>query len=86
MKLYDFETVVAEFVWSVEELFDRDWDYTKCIFPSVADDGTFLEPQLEDEAEDWGNRALFLERFRKLKRAMKGLGIEPISPFGDRGD
>ena len=70
MKLDEFETAAAEFVWSVEELFDRDWQYTKLMFPSTADDATFLEPNLNDEGEDWGNRAFFLERFRKLRNSM----------------
>ena len=81
MKLDEFETAVAEFVWSVEELFDRDWQHTESMFSSIEDGGTFLEPNLDDEAEDWGNRAFFLERFRKLRRSMQKLGIEPISPF-----
>ena len=80
MKLDEFEMAVAEFVWTVEELFDRDWDYTNLMFPSINDGATFLEPDLDDEAEDWGNRAFFLERFRKLRRKMRELGIEPRSP------
>ena len=32
MKLDEFATAVAEFVWSVEELFDRDFQYTKSMF------------------------------------------------------
>jgi hypothetical protein len=80
MNTDDFETAVAEFVWAVEEVFHRDWAYTESMFQEVGD-GTFLEPHVEDEAEDWGNRAFFLERFRILRSIMKKLGIQPISPF-----
>ncbi|MEK6233608.1 MAG: hypothetical protein N2C14_02765 [Planctomycetales bacterium] len=80
MKRDELETAVAEFAWSVEELFDRDWQYTEHMFPAIGDGGTFLDPNLDDEAEDWGNRAIFLERFRKLRRVMQELEIEPI-PF-----
>jgi hypothetical protein len=77
----DFEKAVAEFIWSVAELFDQDWQYTKDMFPFIEQGGTFLEPHLDDEAENWGNRAFFLERFRKLRRLMRERGIEPLSPF-----
>ena len=80
MKLDDFETAVAEFVWAVEEVFGRDWAYTESMFREVGD-GTFLEPQIEDEAEDWGNRSFFLERYRKLRRIMQKIGIQPIPPL-----
>jgi hypothetical protein len=76
----EFENAVAEFVWAVEELFQRDWQYTEEMFPFIEEGGTFLEPNLEDESENWGHRGIFLERFRKLRRVMQQRGIEPI-PF-----
>lgn len=30
-------------------------------------DGTFLNPNIEDETENWGNRAKLLHKFRELK-------------------
>jgi hypothetical protein len=79
----EFEQAVAEFVWSVEEVFDRDWEYTESMFRHVGDGGTFLEPNLEDEGEDWGHRAIFLEQFRKLRRLMRQRGMEPSAPRRD---
>ncbi|MEI9896762.1 MAG: hypothetical protein WDN28_23600 [Chthoniobacter sp.] len=33
----------------------------------IASDGTFLEPRVDDETEDWGRRGALLERYRRLK-------------------
>jgi hypothetical protein len=33
----------------------------------IAPDGTFLEPRVEDEIEDWGARGMLLRRYRRLK-------------------
>ena len=36
----------------------------------IADDGTFINPKVEDEMEDWGNRARLLTAYRALKKEM----------------
>lgn len=33
----------------------------------ISPDGTFLHPKVEDETEDWGNRAKLLEAYKELK-------------------
>ena len=43
--------------------------------PIIARDGTFLEPGIDDEIENWGHRGLLLERYRRLKRL-----VEPYRP------
>jgi hypothetical protein len=35
--------------------------------PTIAEDGTFIHPKVEDEVEDWGNRARLLHTYRSLK-------------------
>ena len=35
----------------------------------IRPDGTFLEPKVADELEDWGNRGALLKAYRKLKQA-----------------
>lgn len=37
--------------------------------PVVAEDGTFVHPNVEDEVEDWGNRGRLLAAYRELKKA-----------------
>jgi hypothetical protein len=39
--------------------------------PMISLGGTFLEPQIEDEVENWGNRAALLDSYRKLKRLFR---------------
>ena len=38
----------------------------------IADDGTFVNPKVEDEMEDWGNRARLLTAYRALKKETEG--------------
>jgi hypothetical protein len=80
---------VREFLDAFEQVFDRDWPYTKQILgiwdetedqkraaaesgletiPIIADDGTFIHPKVEDEVEDWGNRARLLAAYRALTK------------------
>ncbi len=40
--------------------------------PMIAEDGTFLRPNVPDEVEDWGNRGRLLEAYRALKKQIPG--------------
>ena len=91
MKNSDFDKILREFLESFEEVFDRDWDYTKEMLGIsdedeteeqkealqkvgletiyvISPDGTFINPKVDDEIEDWGNRGKLLETYRKLKK------------------
>ena len=35
----------------------------------IEPDGTFLEPKVDDEIEDWGSRGALLAAYRNLKKA-----------------
>jgi hypothetical protein len=41
--------------------------------PIIAEGGTFLDPRVDDEIEDWGNRGALLRDYRRLKRLLSGL-------------
>jgi hypothetical protein len=41
------------------------------MIPIISPGGTFLEPKIEDEVENWGNRAALLEAYRKLKKLLR---------------
>lgn len=83
---------VQEFLDAFEDVFDRDWAYTKEMLgmraetpaqkavaaklglktvPIIAEDGTFIDPKVEDEVEDWGNRARLLAAYRALRYGMR---------------
>lgn len=80
--------ITKEFIKTFEEVFDKDWNYTKEMLgiyeeteeqkknaeemgletiDIISKDGTFLNPKIENETENWGNRAKLLELYRKLK-------------------
>jgi hypothetical protein len=80
---------LAEFMWAFEQVFHHDWRYARVMLhPAnvgrmISDDGTFLEPHVDDEVDDWGYRAMLLERYRKLKALMQMRGIDSLPGSGD---
>lgn len=82
-----FREAVAEFVGAFEEVFGRDWEYSREMFSSanvdffVAPGCTFLNPGVEDEVDDWGARAKLLDQYRKLVQIMKEAGIQAKKPW-----
>lgn len=75
---------LAEFLWAFEEVFDRDWVYSQAMMNDFninamigEDRATFLNPTVGDIEDDWGNRALLLDRYERLKQIMDELGIQP---------
>jgi len=42
---------------------------------AVSPDGTFIDPQVDDVAEDWGNRAQLLEAYNILKKLLADRGL-----------
>lgn len=82
---------MKEFLLAFEEVFDKDWQYTKEMLgihdetpeqkqaaaelgletiDIIAEEGAFLNPLVEDEIENWGNRGNLLAVYRKLKKAI----------------
>jgi hypothetical protein len=80
-----------EFLEAFEQVFDKDWPYTKMmlgihketeqqkkaaaefgmeIIPIIAESGTFIHPDVDDEAEDWGHRGQLLNAYRELKKSL----------------
>ncbi len=83
--------LTKEFIEAFEEVFDKDWAYTKEmlgirnqtaqqkahdkamgleVIDIVADDGTFINPRVADETEDWGHRGNLLRLYRELKKVL----------------
>jgi len=71
-----FERLVSEFVFGTEAILDFDWIQTKiCLADDnmkyfISSDGTFLNPNVDDEGNNWGNRPAFLKAYRRLKSYM----------------
>ncbi len=83
---------VEQFLSLFEEVFDKDWKYSKEMMgiygkteeqkrnaqeiglesiDIIFNDGTFINPKVEDETEDWGYRGALLEKYRELKELLK---------------
>jgi hypothetical protein len=75
----ELQRAISEFVGAFEVVFRYDWKYSS---EMIGDAGaSFLEPEVEDENEDWGSRGALLERYRTLVATMKESGMEPRFPF-----
>jgi predicted house-cleaning noncanonical NTP pyrophosphatase (MazG superfamily) len=78
-KIYNsdlFEKLVANFVGGTQAIFEWDWEHTKSCLDGeslqyfIASNGDFLNPNVDDEGNNWANRVAFLESYRKLKSFM----------------
>ncbi len=82
----ELQQALTRFVEAFEEVFERDWEYARAMLAPanldsfIAPGGTFLNPGVEDEVEDWGARAELLTRYRELRRVMHRYGIRPTEP------
>lgn len=73
---------LADFLVNVRLVLHDDWEYTEAHIqgnassraPSIHPDGTFLEPNITDESNNWGNRGAFLGSYRRL---VEQLGFLP---------
>lgn len=81
----ELKEAVKKFVDAFEQVFDKDWSYTKenlgiwdrpveldneDSIPFISDNGTFLNPKVDDETENWGYRASLLNEYRRLKKLL----------------
>ena len=81
----DLESSLERFVYAFEAVFDNDWEFTKT---ALGGDGihhlvpgkSFLEPGVEDEGNNWGNRGALLRAYRELLAAMAQRGIKIERP------
>jgi hypothetical protein len=107
---HELEKELAVFFQSFEEVFHRDWSYTKAmlgihapteedrkklmsifdesdlesaIFGSIAPNGTFLNPGLDDPGEDWAHRGRLLDSYHRLLPILKKHGIVPTTSSKD---
>lgn len=84
-----FEKLVANFVGGTEAIFEWDWEHTKSCLDGeaiqyfIAPNGDFLNPNVEDEGNNWANRVGFLESYRKLRLFMDDYELRKKHPFFD---
>ncbi len=77
-EIEEFESVTSSFVSYFELVFHNDWEMTKTSCDDellIKNDGSFIEPKVEDEENNWANRARLLESYRALVSYMEKNGI-----------
>jgi hypothetical protein len=66
-----FEKAVADFVSSFELVFDNGWEFTQSVLQEpeqyISDGCTFIQPNVQDESNNWANRGHLLNWYRRLK-------------------
>ena len=88
MTTEELEARLSHFICAFEGLFDNDWDFTignlsdefRDLF--VSNDGTFLNPNVADEHNNWNNRGVLLDAYRDLIMVMKERGIYSVPNEG----
>lgn len=67
---------VEAFLEACEVVFRDDWDHTKCCLEDdsiecfVSNDGTFLDPGVDDESNNWCGRGWLLRTYRALREVV----------------
>ena len=67
---------LRQFVSCFQLVFDHDWDYTRTQIEDpegwfIDKEGTFIDPMVGDEENNWANRGSLLSAYRHLVACMK---------------
>lgn len=66
----ELNQLVSNFISAFDAIFDMDWEHTKgCLEDSkfyISPHGTFINPRVSDEGNNWGNRPFLLNSYREL--------------------
>jgi hypothetical protein len=76
-----FVDAAFAFLDSFEVVFGHDWEHTKNslhIANTGSQDGTLIDPGVEDEGDNWGNRGGLLASYRKFRERAPQAGYIPL--------
>ena len=78
----ELEKALASFFSSFECVFDGDWEYSKlCLQEADAYiKGSFLNPCVEDEFNNWANRGGLLTSYRHLMKLLAERKVDLTPP------
>jgi Uma2 family endonuclease len=65
----ELEEAISRFIISFELVFGIDWDLTKSYIADdcfIRENGTFIQPDVSDESNNWWNRGSLLSAYRHL--------------------
>ncbi|MCF7479806.1 TIR domain-containing protein [Vibrio parahaemolyticus] len=76
----ELNNLISEFLMAYDAIFRMDWQHTKgCLENSdwfISPNGNFIEPNVEDEGNNWGNRPYLLTTYRNLVSYIKKHNID----------
>jgi hypothetical protein len=76
----DLFRLISEFLSAYYLIFDMDWEHTKSCLESpeyfISPLGTFINPKIDDEGNNWGNRPMLLNAYRKLVEYIENNDID----------
>ncbi len=82
----ELEVAINTFVSRFELVFHEDWQMTQsCVNDEnfIHKNGTFINPNIEDEDNNWWNRGGLLKSYRDLCHIMKQKEIRKENPQPD---
>jgi hypothetical protein len=66
----ELNQLISDFISGFDLIFNMDWEFTKlCIEDPlflISPNGTFINPDVGDEGNNWGNRPFLLNSYREL--------------------
>ncbi|MDF4333673.1 TIR domain-containing protein [Vibrio parahaemolyticus] len=76
----ELNNLISEFLMAYDAIFRMDWQHTKgCLENNewfISPNGNFIEPNVEDEGNNWGNRPYLLTTYRNLVSYIKKHNID----------
>ncbi len=80
IKMAELLKAVDAFARMFELVFDNDWPTTQRNIADptnlIEEQGTFIQPLVEDERNNWANRGALLDAYRRLLQCMEDCGIQ----------
>jgi len=75
-RLHNIEEELQYFLERFELVFHNDWSMSQgCLQDTdnlyISENGTFLNPQVDDESNNWANRGSLLASYRRLKETLE---------------
>jgi hypothetical protein len=81
-KVAEMERTLADLCESMYLVFENDWEHTQGAITQEGEAyfgrrGTFLNPKVADEYNNWGNRGGLLATYRRAVELLRANGIDP---------
>ncbi len=80
----ELNELISKFLVTFHGVFHLDWDHSSLCLTGgsfISRSGTFIEPRVQDEQNNWANRAALLEAYRELVNFIETNNIEIDTKF-----